>query len=192
MKYIRAYINTPLRNVRISIRPNDSNGTGVYQYAPTKATMAFKSKAFDKARFEPRTSDIKLPGLADWFEGEPVWKVRGLTGNELGRCNELAEKNRKNIADIVKALIAANGEGSAEAIQNIYGLGDDVPQDVARRIEYLIAGSVDPDCPLDRAVRLNQVFPVEFRIISEEIFRLTGLGHVPGKPTPSGSEPTSS
>ena len=157
-----------------------------------KVFMAFKAKQFDKARFEPRTSDVKVPGLHEWFDGDPVWKVRGLTGNELGRCNEMAERNRKNIADIVRALVASNGEGSAEAIQGIVGMGDDVPQDVARRIEYLIAGSVDPDCPLDRAVRLNQVFPVEFRIITEEIFRLTGLGHVPGKPTPSGSEPTSS
>jgi hypothetical protein len=154
--------------------------------------MAFKAKDFDKAKFSPRTTDVPVPGLSEWFDGPAVWKVRGLSGNELGRCNELAEKNRKNIADIVKALVANNGGETADAIQGLVSLSDDVPQDVARRIEYLIAGSVDPDCPLDRAVLLNQAFPIEFRIISEEIFKLTGQGHVPGKPTPSGNEQTSS
>lgn len=153
--------------------------------------MAFKAKDFDKAKFSPRTTEVPVPGLNEWFDGPAVWKVRGLSGNELGRCNELAEKNRKNIADIVKALVANNGGETADAIQGLVSLSDDVPQDVARRIEYLIAGSVDPDCHLDRAVLLNQAFPIEFRIISEEIFKLTGQGHVPGKPIPSGNEQTS-
>jgi hypothetical protein len=154
--------------------------------------MAFKAKSFDKAKFEPRTTEVKVPGLSEWFDGPAVWVVRGLSGNELGRCNELAEKNRKNISDIVRALIANKGGETAEAIAGLVSLSDDVPQDVARRIEYLIAGSVDPDCPLERAVLLNQAFPIEFRIITEEIFTLTGQGHVPGKPIPSGNETTSS
>ena len=149
--------------------------------------MGCKSKEFHKAKFQPRTTDVSVPGLADWFDGPSIWKVRGLTGNELGRCNELAERNRKSISDIVRALIANNGSETAEAIQGLVSLSDDVPQDVARRIEYMIAGSVDPDCPVERAVLLNQAFPIEFRIISEEIFKLTGQGHVPGKPLPSGS-----
>jgi hypothetical protein len=153
--------------------------------------MAFKAKEFDKAKFQPRMADVPVPGLANWFDGDPVWKVKGLSGNELGRCNELAERNRKTIGDIVKALLKNQGEETGAAIQDLVGLSDDVPQDVARRIEYLIAGSVDPECPLDRAVQLNQAFPVEFRMISEKIFELTGLGHTPGKPTPSGNVKTS-
>lgn len=153
--------------------------------------MSFKAKEFDKAKFAPRTSDVPVPGLKDWFEGDPVWKVRGLSGNDLGRCNELAARNRKTIGDIVKALIKNQGNETGSAIQDLVGLSDDVPQDVARRIEYLISGSVDPDCPLDRAVQLNLAYPVEFRIITEKIFELTGLGHTPGKPMPSGNEKTS-
>ncbi|MFH0995797.1 MAG: hypothetical protein V1844_09915 [Pseudomonadota bacterium] len=153
--------------------------------------MAFKAKEFDKAKFEPRTADVPVPGMQEWFDGPPIWKVRGLSGNELGKCNELAERNRKTIVDIAKALIQNSSAETSAAIQDLVGLSDDVPQDVARRIEYLMAGSVDPDCTLERAVLLNTAFPVEFRIVTEKIFELTGLGHTPGKPTPSGNEQTS-
>ena len=34
--------------------------------------MAFKAKDFDKAKFSPRTTDVPVPGLSEWFDGRKI------------------------------------------------------------------------------------------------------------------------
>lgn len=143
--------------------------------------MAFKKNEFEKAKMEFRTEDISVPAMAEWFEGAPVWKVRGLSGNELGRCNEMAD-SRKNLTEILQDLLVKKKDETPT---------DYVPQEVAKRIEYLMVGSVDPVCDLDMATKLNEVFPIEFRILTGKIIELTGQGQVVGKQTPSGNGMTS-
>jgi hypothetical protein len=140
--------------------------------------MAFKAKAFEKAKFEPRTVDVPVPGMAEWFEGDPVWKVRGLTGNELGRCNEMME-SRKSLTEIIQDILVKKNDESAD---------DYVPKEKALRVEYLILGSLDPVCDMTMAAKINEPFPAEFNIITTEIIRLTGQGQTVGKQTPSGKK----
>jgi len=143
--------------------------------------MAFKKSEFGKAKMGYRTADVSVPAMAEWFDGPPVWKVRGLSGNELGRCNEMAE-NRKGLTEILQDLLVKKKAETTE---------DYVPQEIAKRVEYLLIGSVEPNCDLDLAAKLNEAFPIEFRILTGKIIELTGQGQVVGKQMPSGKEATS-
>jgi hypothetical protein len=143
--------------------------------------MGFNSKEFKKVKFVPRSEDISVPILASWFEGPAIWKVRGLEGNELGRCNDLADRNRRAITSIAEGLVSDKSAETVDAIKALVGLSDNVPDENAKRIEYLQAGSVDPICDLELAVRINAYFPVQFREITNKILQLTGFGYEVGK-----------
>ena len=152
----------------------------------------FDVKAFMRTKYQSRIVEVPVPDLRDFFaEGaDPVWKVRGLTGQELGRANEAVEKNR-TVAAIVKGLAGQSEKEKIQAIQSLLGTGSGAPDDVAKRIELLTMGSVDPPCSQDLAVKLCEVFPVEFYQLTTKILELTGKGHEPGKSKPSGSDGTS-
>jgi len=154
--------------------------------------MSFDAKKFLKTKFTARTEPVPVPDLQTFFaEGEkPVWTVRGLTGQELGRTNEAAEKNR-NVAAILEGLISADAKEKAQAVKELLGVGGSTPADIAKRLECLVIGSVDPPCTLDLAVRLCETFPVEFFQITNVITKLTGQGQLPGKQPPSGGTPKS-
>jgi len=149
--------------------------------------MSFDAKKFLKTKFEHRTEEVPVPDLQMFFpEGaKAVWKVRGLTGQELGRAIEAAERN-KSIQAIIEGITSTSGKDKVEAVKDMLGLGRDTPQDIAKRIENLILGSVEPVCTLDLAIRLCEVFPVEFYLLTNKILQLTGQGQMPGKPRPSG------
>jgi hypothetical protein len=154
--------------------------------------MSFSTKKFLKTKFTPRQEQVPVPDLKEFFtEGEkPVWTVRGLTGQELGRANEAVEKN-KNVAAILEGLVSAETKEKAQAIKDLLGVGGGVTQDIAKRLELLVTGSVDPPCTQDLAVRICEVFPIEFFQITNAITKLTGQGQMPGKQPPSGGTPMS-
>ena len=153
--------------------------------------MGFKTKEFMDAETSFRTEEVKVPDLKDWFDGEPVWKIRGLTGNECGKCSELSGGNRKTAAEFVSAMMSKTQDEATGALKGFLSLSGDMPQDNAKRIEYLIMGSVDPVCDLELALKLNEAFPVEFISITNMILSLTGKGMILGKPMPSGTIPQS-
>lgn len=154
--------------------------------------MSFDTKKFIKTKFTHRTEDVPVPDLKDFFApGEaPVWKVRGLTGQELGKVNEAVERG-KDMASIISAVTSRVDKEVTDAVKTLIGLGKDVSSDIQKRIEHLMAGSVDPVCTQDIAVRLCEAFPIEFFQITNAIVRLTGQGQVPGKQQPSGGAVTS-
>lgn len=151
--------------------------------------MPFDAKAFQNAKLEDRTEAVPVSELSAWFSGEenPVWTVRGLTGKELGRVNEAAAKNR-NVQAIVEKILANSPKKIAAGVQDLI-TGPDTPDDVARRIDMMIAGSVDPACDLQTALKLCEAFPVVFYRLTNKILELTGAGRVAGGPKPSGSKP---
>ena len=140
--------------------------------------MGFKTKEFKKARLSPRTETIPLPDLADWFDGPAEWMVKGLNGNELARCKEMAARNRKTITAILETLTT---EDAVAALKCMTGTDGAVPMDIALRMELLVAGSVEPACDIELAAKLNMAHPAEFQILTKKIMRLTGLGYAPGK-----------
>jgi len=149
--------------------------------------MSFDAKKFLKTKWQPRTEDFPVPDLKAFFPdgAKAVWKVRGLTGQELGRAAEAAERN-KNIAALIEGLTAEAAKDKAQAVKELLGVGGNAPADIAKRIEHLVLGSVDPPCTPDLSVRLCEVFPVEFYQLTNKIMELSGKGQLPGKQPPSG------
>ncbi|SEM75277.1 hypothetical protein SAMN04489760_14221 [Syntrophus gentianae] len=152
----------------------------------------FDLRKFRNAKFEPRTEDVSVPDLKGFFEegAEPLWKVRNLTGHELGKVNEAADRN-KSVAAILEGLVSCSAEDKAEAVKRLVGLGDETPNDVARRLEMLALGSVDPQIDHETAVRLCTHFPIEFYSLTAIITKLTGFGsEIKKKQSSSGAVPT--
>ena len=150
--------------------------------------MAFDKKKFGKAKFESRTAQVDVPALKDFFdEGDkPEFKVRGLTGEEMARVNEAADKN-KNLLAIVAALAGQNQNEKVAALQESLGLShENVPSDLARRIEMLAIGAVDPELDVQMAARIFKVAPVDGYALSNRITTLSGQGMMVGEPKASG------
>jgi hypothetical protein len=157
-----------------------------------KKVTGFDSKKFLKTKFTPRTEEVPVPDLADFFPdgAKAVWKVRGLTGHELGRANEAADRN-KNVVAILEGIASGVAKEQTEAVKQLLGVAGSTPHDIAKRLEHLVLGSMDPPCTPDLAVRLCETFPVEFFQITNRIVELTGRGQMPGKQQPSGEIPKS-
>lgn len=152
--------------------------------------MSFDKKAFLKTEFEPRVEAVSVPDLKQYFsEGsEPLWKVRNLSGHEMGRVNEAAARNRA-MSSIIEGIVSPDAKDKAEAIRASLGLDDSTPPDIVRRIEMLTLGSVDPAVDQELAVKLCTHYPVEFFDLTNVITRLTGQGSEIKKKRP-GSTPT--
>ena len=149
--------------------------------------MGFDAQAFQSASLKHREADVPVPALKPWFDDEPVWRVRGLTGAELGRAQE-AENRAKTIMAAIEAIAA--GQPKAAELKTALGLGDDVPAEVARRLALLVAGSVSPECDHETAVRLSETHPTIFYALTNKILSLTGEGAELGKPGRSGKSQT--
>lgn len=147
----------------------------------------FDSKKFLQTQFVPRETIVPVPDMKDFFQEDekPEWKVRGLTGVELAHTNEAVTRN-KDVAAILEGLISSNNQEKIESVKQLVGIDSKVPNDIAKRIELLVIGSTNPVVDTEIAVKICSVFPVEFYEITNKITLLTGQGHVPGKPKPSG------
>jgi len=154
--------------------------------------VTFDIARFGAADLAPRQATVPVPDLAHWFDDpEPVWIVRGLSGEEIARANE-ASARHKVMLSAVEALASAGTARAeqVEAIQRLIGYGPDVPEDLARRFDHLVAGSVEPAIDRAFAVKLFSVYPIVAYQLSNKILELTGLGPDLGKaphstPTPA-------
>lgn len=148
--------------------------------------MGFNLDKFENARFEPRTERVPVPALASFFsDGEDAaFTVRGLDANELHMAFE-ASKKQANIAAVVEAI--ATQKDQVQAIRQALGLVEkQTPGEVAKRLEMLVAGCVEPKLSLSQAVKLSKVYPVEFMMLTNRITELTGQGSIEmGKPAPA-------
>ncbi len=131
----------------------------------------FDTKAFMKKKYEHRTQEIELKGL------DTVIRVRGLTGEELGKVNSIVA-NRGGLEAIVNAI--AQGE-TAEAFKVATGLNEDMPEDGVKRIEYLKMGTVEPEITQEIAVKMYRVCPVDVYKATNAILRMTGQGMQEGE-----------
>lgn len=163
--------------------------------------MEFDLDKFSGTDFNAREEDVAVPDLADFFKGKatkgedgkdqpPVWRVRGLSGSELARVNEAQTRNRDRNA-IAQGLLSGKDEKVTEAVRALVGGGDDVPDDIAKRLEMLVIASVKPEISHPVAVKLSETFPIEFYQLTSKITQLTGLGAEPGKPKRSSGRKTS-
>lgn len=139
--------------------------------------MPFDVKAFKKAKFEPRVAYVPVPDLKDFFAADekPLWKVRSLSGHEMGLINEAADRN-KNIGAVIEGIISSIAKDKVDAIKSSLGLTDDTPAEIVRRIEMLSRASLNPEIDSETAVKFCKNFPVEFYEITTAILKITGKG----------------
>ncbi len=144
--------------------------------------MTFNLDKFERAKFAPRTERVPVEALASFFaDGAPAeWEVRGLSASELNNAME-AGKRQHSIETVVKAM--ANGGDQVEAVRKALGLTKDTPGEVAKRLEMLVSGSVNPTIKLTAAVKLAECFPIEFLQLTNKITELTGKGAELVKPS---------
>lgn len=142
-------------------------------------------KAFRKAEFVPRETEVTLEALAEAGLGDGVVKVRGLTAHELAAAEESASKG-KMLADLVEKL-AGSGKERVDALMDGIGFHQDVPASLAKRLEQVRAGVIEPEMELADVVKLAEKFPIEFGILANKILELTGKGQAAQvKQKPSG------
>ncbi|MCU7836533.1 MAG: hypothetical protein KZQ83_14950 [gamma proteobacterium symbiont of Taylorina sp.] len=149
--------------------------------------MGFNSNKFMKQGFEHRTDSVSVPSLAEWFDKDstPEFLVRNLTGTEMSNAQEAAAKN-KNVAAIAEALVSSSHPDKVAALKDFVGTGDKVPNELAKRMEMMVSGTVEPEVDMSMTIKIAENFPVEFMQITNKITMLTGLGASTSKPKPSG------
>jgi len=152
--------------------------------------MAFSNAKFMKQKLEHSTESISVPALAEWFgDDEPVWMIRSLTGTEFIKSQEAQAKN-KNIQILAEALAVGNSKEKVDALKSMVGTGDDVPAELAKRIEMFVFATVSPVVDMELAVKMAEFFPSDFMIITNKIINLTARGADMVKPKPSGKANT--
>ena len=151
--------------------------------------MGFDSKAFMSTHFVPREEDFQItaPELIKFFgeKDNHFFKLRGLTGYEIGRVNEKVD-NMPLRLKMFEKLIAGRSEEQIKAFEKIAGISKETPTEIARRIEHLVISAIDPPADYQFATKLCEDFGIEFYAITNKILEISGKGHVPGKPKPSG------
>jgi hypothetical protein len=130
------------------------------------------------AKYNHRTKEIKVPKLSSFFgeNEEPVWIVRGLEGAEIGACKQAASKDKSYTA-ILEAIKSENVSDKIAGVSAALDLGSNKKiGDIPERLHQLVAGSIEPKCTLDMAVKLSKIFPTIFYELSNEILLLSGQG----------------
>lgn len=152
----------------------------------------FDTARFTQAPFAARTARVPLPALAVFFdEGEiPAFEVRGLEGSELARCNEAVRVNR-DVGELVAGLMSDASADKVMAVRDALGVGDAVPDEIAKRVEMLVIAGVEPKLDREAVLKLARAFPIEFYQLTNRITVLTGEGMVLGESSGSGAIPAS-
>lgn len=140
------------------------------------------------AKFERRQKTVRLPELKEFFpkDQHPDFIVQGLTGPELAKTLE-APRKYKDVAGLIDGILSDVSKDKIDAIKESLGITGKVPDEIAKRLEQLVLGSVEPKFTQDAAVKFCEKFPIEFWILTNSIAELTGRGHEPGKSKPSGT-----
>jgi hypothetical protein len=159
--------------------------------------MGFNADKFQNTKMAARTEKVECRALRDFFDEVPaidaalaagtitpeehrkqldavlVWEVRGLTTSEMARCAD-AESRNKTVTSMLEMV--GDVAGQVAALREAIGLTKGTPGEVAKRIEMLVAGSVNPKCDLQTAVLVAERFAIDFTYITNRITILTGQG----------------
>lgn len=152
--------------------------------------MSFDVNAFLNTPWTWRTKDIPVPELTSFFgDGQPVWRVRNLTTQELHRA-ESAASTRMREAALAKALSGTRAKDITRAARELLGNGDSPDPVISKLKEILCAGSLEPACDLEFANKLADTHPAVFGRLTAAITDLTQQGSdIEKKASPSGPIP---
>ena len=143
--------------------------------------MGFDVAKFERAELVPRTKEVAVPTMGEFFgeDDERLWTVRGLDSNELHTCLS-ADDTKKALQKIVATLEQVSNQATGPA--HALALDKSTPGEIAKRLEMLVLGSVEPEISMPIAVKVAKTFPVDFLALTNEISTLTGMGYEYSKP----------
>lgn len=149
--------------------------------------MPFDADRYINTKFVPRTFDMNVPMLKEFFdEGEkPIFRLQGLTGQEIGQC-KVAPGTMKDVRALMDGLMSSASKEKADAVKDLFGINDVTPDIVIERLEQFKRGCVDPVINDEVARKICHDFGVKFWEMTNKILELSGLGFEPGKQVPSG------
>lgn len=141
--------------------------------------MAFKIDEFMRAKLAPRQVEVKVPELKGWFEEdtEPVFLVRGLTGEEFYNVRNAVAK-RRNMEAIAKGILSGEGDAMQKAVKDFFG---DLPEEQVRHMVILGTACVEPELDQEKAKKLLKYFPLSAFTIAEAVLKATGEGSTLGE-----------
>ena len=144
--------------------------------------IPFDISAFSREKYEPREAEISfkipVPGSGSPEPVEQVFVVKGLTAEELAKIDQIVDNN-KNLQALLDAVVRADSgdiKARLDAIKDLAGMSNDVPASHVKKLAIFRAGCVNPEFGQADAVKFAKVHPIEFIIISNKIYELTGLG----------------
>jgi hypothetical protein len=154
--------------------------------------MTFDLQRFLQAQIALREKVVPVPDLAGFFpEGaEPVFVVRALSGEEIFRAADAGARDQKLVAAVQAIAGAAGAEKFADSFRDLIG-ADDVPEDMRRRIEHLLAGVVEPKLDREAVLRLIAFYPTTAGKLHGAIMELIAEGPDLGKAGGSTETPPS-
>ncbi len=155
--------------------------------------MSFDINRFQQAQLALREKIVPVPELAGFFPEsvEPVFRVRALSGEEIFRAADASARDQKIVAAVQAIGAAAQADKFAEAFRDLLG-SNDVPEDMRRRIEHLLAGVVDPKLDRQDVLRLIAFYPTVAGKLHAAILELIAEGPDLGKASDSTQTPASS
>ena len=134
---------------------------------------------FKAALFERRTEQVPVPGLSAFFpDGQkPVLTVQSLTGEEVAIARERITQNRA-IGELMAKIVGEKASSKVEGIRQALGVSDDVPNDLVYRIAVAEFGIQSDRFEQEDAVKLADVCPETFYLLTSKILALTGMGQI--------------
>lgn len=152
--------------------------------------MDFDFATFEKQRFEPRKLRLALPHFGD-TEETLVWHYTGLDSRGMAMVEEASLNDQKieRIAEAAAAVAAA--DVSQKQIKELLGIQEKTPASLLRRYAIFEEGSLPPNKPRSRrdTVKFANVYPLEFRKITDAIWTATAMGQAAKKKPSSSGEP---
>jgi len=155
--------------------------------------MAFDIKKFQGSEFRPRTKEVPVPELREFFDKKekPVFVLRNLTGEEIFKAGA-AVKRAQNLEEVVKQIASEVTKEKVKGILDALGLGaDSIPDEYIIRLRMLKFGCVEPVLDLEDCKKIATCFSSTFTKLTNEINVLSGLGSSLGESKPSGTTPKS-
>jgi len=154
--------------------------------------MSFDLQRFLNAAISLREKTVPVPDLAGFFpEGvDPVFVVRALSGEEIFRAADAGARDQKLVAAVQAIAGAAQADQFATAFKDLIG-SEDVPEDMRRRIEHLLAGVVEPKLDREAVLRLIAFYPTVAANLHNVILTLIAQGPDLGKAGGSTETPLS-
>lgn len=152
--------------------------------------MSFDLEIFRKAKFSTREEVIHLPELEAAGFGDGKITVRGLSAEDIARANEASDRSKALVGLVDK--LAGSQKEKVDALLEGIGYGKDVPSSLAKRIQHVMYGVVEPKMEQQDVVRFADAYPIEFAQVANKTLELTGQGKVAEvKRKPSGKKPAS-